>query len=159
MFATSTHQGETLMADRLDLTGDVALAIDDAAERGHAIVLGYIGDDGYAAISFRGSTQVHGAKQLALWARKPNEGLAKVIGRRPHVSLLYYSPEGPGPKYLSIHGHARVDASANDDVYAKMIEGERQQDPERNGVAVVIDVETVDGFGADGPFSMHSDAS
>ena len=147
------------MADRLDLIGDVAAAIDGAAERGHAIVLGYIGDDGYAAISFRGSTQVHGPRQLALWARKPDEGLAKVIARRPHVSLLYYAPDGPGPKYLSIHGHARVDSSANDGVYAKMIEGERQQDPERHGVAVVIDVETVNGFGAEGPFSMHSDAS
>jgi hypothetical protein len=141
------------------LAGDIAAAIDGAAMRGHAVVLGYIGDDGYAAISFRGSTQVHGPQQLALWARKPDEGFAKVITARPQVSLLYYSPDGPGPRYLSIHGHARVDASANDDVYARMIEGERQQDPERNGVAVIIDVESINGFGGEGPFHMQSDAS
>jgi hypothetical protein len=115
----------------------------------------YIGDDGYAAISFRGSTQVHGAQQLAVWARKPGEGFAKTIGDRPEVSLLYYSPDGPGPRYLSIQGHAKVTPSVNDEVYAKMIEGERQQDPDRNGVAVIVDVQTVNGFGGEGPFQMQ----
>jgi hypothetical protein len=147
------------MADVLDLTGEIAAAIDGAAERGHALVLGYIGDDGYAAISFRGSTQVHGPQQLAIWARKADSGFAQVIADRPQVSLLYYSPDGPGPKYLSIHGHARVTPSANEEVYAKMIEGERRQDPERKGVAVIIEVQTVNGFGADGAFSLQRDLS
>jgi hypothetical protein len=34
------------MADRLDLSGDIAAAVDGAAARGSALVLGYIGDDG-----------------------------------------------------------------------------------------------------------------
>jgi hypothetical protein len=37
-----------------------------------------------------------------------------------------------------------------------MIEGERGQDPDRNGVAVLIDVETVRGFGADGGFQLDA---
>ena len=143
------------MADVLDLTGDVAAAVTGAAERGHAVVLGYIGDDGYPSISFRGSTQVHGPQQLAIWARKPDEGFAKAVAERPQVSLLYYSPDGPGPKYLSIRGAAHVTPSANDQVYAAMIEGERQLDPERNGVAVIVEVDTVNGFGANGAFQMQ----
>jgi hypothetical protein len=146
------------MADPLDLTADVASAVDGAAARGSALVLGYIGDDGFPALSFRGSTQVRGPQQLAVWARKRDDGLAKVIAERPQVSLLYYEADGPGPKYLAFQGRARVEPAANDEVYAAMIDGEKGQDPERNGVAVVIDVDNVSGFGADGPFRMERQA-
>jgi hypothetical protein len=105
------------MADKLDLTGEIAEAIEGAALRGSALVLGYVGDDGYAAISFRGSTQVHGPQQLAIWSRKADEGLVKVIEERPKVSLLYYGgADGPGPKYLSFQGLAHVEPAANDEV-------------------------------------------
>ena len=144
------------MADPIDLSGDIASAINGAAERGHAVILGYVGDDGYAAISFRGSTQVFGASQLAIWARNATGGLVAVIAERPEVSLLFYEPAGPGAKYLSFHGRARVDASANDQVYGAMIEGERRQDPDRNGVAIVIDVESVRGLGSGGPIQMQA---
>jgi hypothetical protein len=147
------------MADSLDLTGDIASAIDGAAERGHTLVLGYVGDDGDAALSFRGSTQVHGPQQLAMWVRKPDETFARSIAHRPNVSLLYYAADGPGPKYLSLKGRAHVDPSANDVVYANMIEGERAQDPERHGVAVIVDVDSVQGFGAAGGFQMERSAS
>jgi hypothetical protein len=106
------------------------------------------------AVSFRGSTQVHGPRQLAIWARRQDDGLARAIATPPKVTLVYYGPGGPGPMFLSIRGHARLDPAANDAVYAGMIGGERQQDPDRKGVAVIIDVESVRGFGADGPFQL-----
>ena len=144
------------MADKLDLTGEVATAIDGAAERGHPVVLGYIAPNGNPALSFRGSAQVLGPDQLAVWARKPAEGVAIEIAAKPNVSLLYYEREGPGPKFLSIRGRARVDASVSDVVYDQMIEGERKSDPERAGVAIVIDVDLVQGFSAEsGPFLME----
>jgi hypothetical protein len=93
------------VADRLDLTGDIAAAVDGAGARGSALALGYIGDD------------------------------------------------------LTFQGRARVEPSANDDVYANMIDGEKAQDPERKGVAVIIDVESVNGFGAEGPFRMERQAA
>lgn len=143
------------MVDTIDLTGEIAEAIEGAALRGKTVVLGYVDDDGYAAMSFRGSAQVHGPTQMAVWSRKADEGLVQTIGERPKVSLLYFGGgKGPGPKFLSIRGTARVDPSAEDEVYARMVEGEREQDPDRNGVAVVIDVESVRGFGADGAFEQ-----
>jgi hypothetical protein len=39
-----------------------------------------------------------------------------------------------------------------------MIDGEKRQDPERHGVAILIDVDSVSGFGADGPFRMEREA-
>jgi hypothetical protein len=143
------------MSDALDLTGDIATAIDGAAARGHALAVSYIDDDGYPAVSFRGSTQVHDRGTLAIWSRRRDDGLALAIAERPKVTLVYYGPGGPGPVFLSIRGQARVDPAANDAVYARMIEGERGQDPERKGVAVLIEVETVRGFAADGAFELR----
>ena len=72
----------------------------------------------------------------------------------------YYSPDGgPGPRYLSFAGRAHVDPSANDEVYAAIVQGERDQDPDRNGVAVTVDVDSVNGFGDNGPFRMEREAS
>jgi hypothetical protein len=142
--------------DELDLTGGIAQAINAAALRGHTLALGYVDDDGYPAVSFRGSTQVYGPRQLAIWVRKPDDGFARAIATRPKVTLAYYGPGGPGPFFLSIRGRARVVPSANDAVYAAIIEGERGQDPDRMGVAVLIDVETVRGFGAEGAFQLDA---
>jgi hypothetical protein len=143
------------MADPLDLTGEIAEAIEGAALRGKTVVLGYVDEEGYAAMSFRGSAQVHRPTQLAVWSRKADEGLVTSIGTRPKVSLLYFGgADSPGPKFLSIRGTAHVDPSANDEVYDRMVQGERDQDPEHKGVAVLIDVQSVRGFGADGAFEQ-----
>jgi hypothetical protein len=143
------------MADKLDLGGEIAEAIDGAALRGKTAVLGYAGDDGYVGLSFRGSLQVHSPTQLAFWSRKAEGGVVEAIADDPKVSVLYYGgADGPGPLFLSIHGLAHVDRSVDDAVYAAMIEGERGQDPDRAGVAVVIDVQSVQGFGSAGGFEQ-----
>ncbi len=142
------------MAD-LDLTGDIALAINGAAEHGATLVLGYVTDDGAPALSFRGSLQVLSADTLGLWARTPDKGLALAAQTPREVSLLYYSGTTPGPAYLSIRGRIRVAPELNDAVYAGMIEAERGQDPDRRGIALAIDVDLVEGAGAEGGFRQE----
>jgi hypothetical protein len=134
----------------VDLTGDIALAIDAAAQRESALALAYVDADGKPHVAFRGSTQVHGSDQLALWARKRDDGLVVAIAERPDVALVYYSPDTPGAIYLAIQGRARVAPELNDTVYERMIEGEQAQDPDRDGIAVVIDVDSVEGAGPSG---------
>jgi hypothetical protein len=106
------------MSDTLDLTGDTAAAVDGAALRGTTLALAYVREDGSPSVSFRGSTQVHGPGELALWARKPDSGLVTAIVKEPRVSLVYYGPGGPGPMYLAIEGRARVAPEFNDQVWA-----------------------------------------
>jgi hypothetical protein len=143
------------MPDALDLTGDIAAAIDGAALRHSTLAIAFVRPDGSPSVSFRGSTQVHSATELALWARNPDSGLAVSIPDRPRVSLVYYGgPDGPGPVFLSIEGRARVAPEINDEVWSKMIEGERDLDPERKGVAVLIEVDSVSGAGAGGFFQQ-----
>ncbi len=141
------------MAEPVALTDSgIPEAIATAAERGHQVAVAYIDDDGYPSVSFRGTTQVIGPDRLAIWARKRDAGLAAAIAERPQVGLVYYGPGGPGPAYLALRGRAHADPSLDDEVYAAAPQGERDQDPDRNGVAVVIEIDRVQGFGQDGPF-------
>jgi hypothetical protein len=143
------------MADKLDLTSrDIPTAIDDAAVRSRQIAVAYVDADGAPSLSFRGSVHVHGPDQVAIWARKRDSGLAVAIEKEPRVALLYFGGSDPGPRFVSIKGRAHTDEAQNDKVYDEMIEGERGQDPERKGIAVIVDVDHVFGFGADGPFEM-----
>src|SRR5271156_1516632 len=142
------------MPDPLDLTGDIAAAIDSAVLRGAQLALAYVRDDGSPAVSFRGSTLVHGPQELAIWARKSDSGPVPAIASRPRVSLVFFEMNGPGPMFLQIEGRARVAPELNDEVWAAIVEGERPQDPERAGVAVLIDVDPAAGAGAAGFFQQ-----
>jgi hypothetical protein len=137
------------MADKIDLTG-FAESINGAFGRGRPVVIGYVDADDRPAMSFRGSARVHSDTQLAIWARKRDEGLVADIVERPAVQVLYFDPDGPGPRYLSILGRARIDEAGSEAVYALIPEVEQSRDPEKAGVAVVIDVDSVFGFGPDG---------
>jgi hypothetical protein len=149
------------MAETLDLTTkEIPEAIDEAVMRARTLALGYVGEDGDPVVSFRGSTHVYSPQQLAMWVRKRDSGFAAAIASHPRVHLVYYGGhEGPGPAFLSFKGSARVDESANDAVYEKMVEPERNQDLERKGVAVIIDVDSVEGFVPnEGMFRMERSA-
>ncbi|WP_036725760.1 hypothetical protein [Patulibacter minatonensis] len=143
------------MTSPLDLTGDIASAIDGAVLDGKTLVVGYVKADGSPSLSFRGSTLVLGPQQLGFWSRTTDSGLPVEVADRPKVSLLYYGGGSrPGPLFLSIKGTAKADPSANDAVWDGMVQAERDYDPERKGVAIVVEVEQVDGAGADGFFSL-----
>jgi Pyridoxamine 5'-phosphate oxidase len=142
------------MPEPVNLTGEIAAAIDGAALRGHPLAVAYVRDDGSPSVSFRGSTYVHGPTELAIWARKRDTGLAAAVVERPRVSLVFFEMEGPGARYLAIEGHARVVPELDQEVYDAIVELERQQDPERQGVAVLIDVDSVAGAGENGFFQQ-----
>jgi hypothetical protein len=145
------------MPDAVNLTGDITAAIDGAMLRGHPLAVAFVRDDGSASVSFRGGTYVHSSTQLAIWVRKRDTGLAAAIAERPRVSLVFLEGEGPGARYLAIEGRARIAPELDQEAYDAIVEPERQQDPDRNGVAVVVDVDSVTGAGKDGFFQQARD--
>jgi Pyridoxamine 5'-phosphate oxidase len=145
---------DVLMPDPVNLTGEIATAINGAALRGHPLAVAFVRDDGSPSVTFRGGTYVYSPTQLAVWVRKRDSGLAAAIAERPRVSLVFFEPEGPGARYLAIEGRARVAPDLDQEVYDAIVEPERQQDPERKGVAVVVEVDSVTGAGENGFFQQ-----
>jgi hypothetical protein len=145
------------MPDALNLTGDIATTIDGSVLRGRPLAVGFVRDDGSPSVSFRGGTYVYSPTELAIWVRKRDSGLVPAIAERPRVSLVFLEPDGPGAHYLAFEGRARVAPELDDEVYAAIVEAERERDPERQGVAVIVEIDTVAGMGDNGFFQQARD--
>ena len=119
-------------------------AITNAVATGNFVTVAYVDAEGWAHVSRRGTTQVLDDTSLAVWARKRNDGLAVSILERPQVTLFYLDLMDRGVAY-TFYGHARIadDPETVERVWNGSPEPERQQDPDRSGVAIVIDVDRV----------------
>lgn len=129
----------------IKLADEIAERVNNALVTGKAITVTYIGRDNRPHMSLRGSTHVHSADQLAIWVRHREGGIAEAIATNPAVGLLYRDSESRTTYVFS--GRARIasDDATRDAVFEASPQPERDHDPERRGVAVVIDVDEVKG--------------
>ena len=132
----------------LDLSG-LKNAIDEAFANGYPITLSYVDQDGLPQLSTEPSVQVLGTAQLALWEGVPDSDFLKSIAIRPDVTLLYLNLSDPwqheGHIAYKFRGRARIDTSLNDTIYSNLTYAEATHDPDKKGVAVVIDVDSAQG--------------
>jgi len=132
----------------LKLSADMKHAINSAAESGKAIVIAYVDESGAPQVSYRGSTQAYSDTQLAVWVRNPRGRILASTSRNPAVALIYgnFDPNARG--FMTFRGRAHIDESAETRrrVYEQSPEGERNLDKERAGVALIIDLDSVEGF-------------
>ena len=132
----------------LALDADIKAAIGGAFETSNFLTVGYVGDDGWPHLSHRGSTQVFGPQQLAIWVRKRDEGLAKAMEVRPQVTLFYVDMSVPQLYTFYGRGQVSTDEDVDNRVYENTPEGEQSKDPERRGVALIIEIERIVAKGA-----------
>jgi hypothetical protein len=134
---SATNQG-------LTLTDDLKGLVDNALANGTPLLLAAVSPDGKPVLSFRGSVQTYSDDQLGLWARNTQGGTLEAIRANPNVVLMYRSATMP---LLQFHGRARVaDSEAErSQVFDAAPERERAADPERKGVAVIVDLDRVEG--------------
>ena len=96
---------------------------------------------------------------MALWIRDPQGGLVRALPDAPRLSFFY---RDPGRRtFLQIQGRGRVDSDPHvrDVVFDNSPEREQAIDPERLGVAVVVDVDRVQGRLANGTVNMTRETS
>ena len=141
----------------LKLTADMQQAIDSAFGSGKPIAIAYVDTDGAPQLSYRGSTQAYGDTTLAIWVRNPDGRILSSIAKQPAVALIYgdFNPEDR--RFMILRGQARVDASeaVRKSVYEKAHPFEQSQDAERNGVAILIELDSVEGFFGGARLRMH----
>ena len=139
----------------LELTDEIAAEVNGALEAGRPVLVAYVDADGYPHMSFRGTAQVFGPQQLAVWARNPDGGLPGAIGERPHVSFFYRNPE-TRQTYI-FYGRARLatDDATKSLVYERSPQRERELDSDRLGVAILVDLDRVDAISPEGRVRME----
>lgn len=142
----------------IDLSGEIAERVNSAQPTGKSLAVAYIGEDDRPHMSLRGSTHVHRPDQLAIWVRKAEGGLAGAIRTRPEIGLLYRDQETRTTYIFS--GRARIvdDEATRKEVFEACPEFERDHDPDRQGVAVLVDLDEVKGAtvgGASVSMSRH----
>jgi hypothetical protein len=138
----------------LRLTEQIKHAVNSALENGTPMMIAYTDESGQIHLSFRGTIQAYSDDQLALWARDPGGGLPRNIGDRPTVTLFYHDP-GSRTSY-TFYGRARVEdePAARATIYENSPARERQSDFRRRGVAIVVDLDKVEGRGPGGRVLM-----
>lgn len=124
-------------------------------DNGTPMLIGYSGDSGQIHLSFRGTIQAHGDSQLALWARDPEGGLPRNIAARPQVTLFYHDPAKRTT--YSFYGRARAepDPGARAAIFDGSPEREQQMDFRRRGVAIVVELDRVEGRDSGGRFVLE----
>jgi hypothetical protein len=123
--------------------------VNSALARGRMISVAYVSPDGRPELSFRGSVQAYSDNQLAIWVRNPEGGIVKAVtGGHAHLSLLYGELGAQSKAFMTFRGRGRIDPaeSVRRKVYDNSPEAERNLDKNRNGVALIIELESVDGF-------------
>lgn len=119
--------------------------VNSALENARPIAVTYVGAGNRPHMSLRGSTHVHAPDQLAIWVRHAEGGIADAIKANPAVALLYRDSQERTTYIFS--GRARIasDEATRQAVYDGSPKVERDHDPERHGVALVIDLDEVKG--------------
>lgn len=137
------------------MQADINGALDD----GHPIVVCAVTPEGTPAVSFRGTAQTFGDDGLAFWVRNQEASeTVRAIAVNPVVAAVYANM--PARRHYTMLGRARVepDPAVRLQVFDNSPASERARDPERTGVAVVVELESVRGRGTEGPVAMSREA-
>ena len=127
----------------IKLTDEMKAAVNNAIVDGYPIMVANVDPDGQPNLSFRGSTQAYTDDQLAIWVRNPEGGILKNILVNPKLALMYRNREQRQTWLFHGEAHRDDNAQVREHVYDNSPEVERNADPERKGVAIIIDLARV----------------
>jgi hypothetical protein len=132
----------------LKLSGEMKNAVNSAFGTGKPLALSYVDENGAPQLSYRGSTQAYSDTQLAIWVRNPEGRVLESIAKNPAVALIYGNFDPSNRGFMIFGGRARIDANdaVRQRVYEQSHEFERNQDKDRKGLAMIIDLDRVEGF-------------
>jgi hypothetical protein len=120
----------------------------DSAFPANVCLVGSVLPSGFAQVSPRGSTMVFDGKHLALWERGKGSTTGNladgtkltVFFRKPQLREEGVLPKGGIARF---YGHARIHRSGPvyEEVWRRLIQPEKDRDPQKQGFAVLIAVE------------------
>jgi predicted pyridoxine 5'-phosphate oxidase superfamily flavin-nucleotide-binding protein len=143
--------GAPMAAAPVRLTDQIKALVDNALATRHPIAVAYVDETGQPILSFRGSTQTFSDDQLAIWVRNSDGKFLRSLEKTPKVALMYRDEDTKAT--YQFQGRARVstDEADRQRIYDKMAQAERNHDPAKLGVALIIDLDRVEGWAGMGP--------
>jgi hypothetical protein len=122
----------------------------DSAFPAHVCLVGSVLSDGYAQISPRGSVQVYDDDHISLWERGRGS-TTDSTQNGTKLTVFYFNYELMAQGVLPIAGIARLYGTAEihksgpvyDKVWERLIQPEKDRDPDKKGWAVLIKVDHV----------------
>lgn len=134
----------------LRLTPEIRAAVDGALDNQTPMLIAYVDGTEQVHLSFRGTIQAYSDHQLALWARDPEGGLPRNIAARPQVTLFYHDPARRTTYTFYGRAHVAAEPDARTAIFENSHPREQQTDFRRRGVAIVVDLDRVEGRDAGG---------
>lgn len=139
---------EMQVLTELELSDAMKEAVNGAFGALKPVIIAYVDEDNAPQLSYRGTTQAYSDTQLAIWVRSPDGRILESIAKNPAVSLIYgsFEPDKRGFMIFRGRAHAESEEAVRNRIYESAHEFERDKDKDRKGVAVIIDLDSVDGF-------------
>jgi len=128
------------------LTPQIGEILDNALADGTACLVGTASKDGHPQISPKGSVAMYDDHTLCYWERSNRSSIAR-LRENPHVVIYYRNATRAGELFaggaVRFHGSVRVVESGDvrERVWNKTVPAEQARDPDKKGVAVLVDVE------------------
>jgi hypothetical protein len=133
------------MSGMIHLSEEVRDRLARALADGCPVIAASVDGNGRPHLSFFGTTQVYAPDQLALWVRNPDAPFLQRLSGNDRLAFLYRN--GADRVMYQFHGRGRPvdDEDVRVRVYEQSPEVERSMDPDRLGVAVLVDLDEVRG--------------
>jgi hypothetical protein len=143
--------GEPKPATSIKLSDGLKECVNIAWRDRHPILVAHTDETGQPIVSYRGSLQAFSDDQLALWVRNPNGSFIRSIALNPKLGLMYRNEDIKAT--YTFQGRARIvtDEASRTQIFQTMIQRERDHDYAQIGVAVIIDLDYVEGRAGLGP--------
>jgi general stress protein 26 len=132
-------------ASDLKLTPTIKTYVTEALATKHPMLVAYTDENGQPVLSFRGSTQAFSDEQLAIWVRNAGGSFVKSIQKNPKIALMYRNEETRATYQFQGRAKIATDEATREKVYQTMTQVERDHDYARQGVAMIIDLDLVQG--------------
>lgn len=147
--------GPPLPPTSLALTPAMKEAVNGALANGTPVMVAYVDANGQPHLSPRGTAQAFSEDQLALWNRDPQGGMTRGIAANPKVALYYRDPKARTTYQFAGRARVTTDPEERTRIYENSPEIERNLDASRFGVAVIVDLDVVEGGSPAGRVRME----
>ncbi len=109
------------------------------------ILVAAVDPNGQPRLSLRGTVQATADDKLAFWARNADGGTIGGLEKNPLLTLFYRNPAARTTYYFYGRGHVTKDEAERRAVYDASPEPERLADLQYKGLAVIIELDKVEG--------------